>query len=388
MMNARYHYRLLALIALGLLAAYALNRTLGINRCKKWIFDAGESVDCASRLCNDGTLVTGNYHRVLALDGKSGRKKWNFTAPDGSENLATAPVIGPDDTIYVPTQREGKPYRVFVLDEMTGELKRVIAQQAVVLAPGERHTLYCGYKQVTTWGEATGKPLWTFKPPPRADIDPSLRSDDGRVEAIAYLRRIVYAVFGCPYNTLYALDAVTGQKKWVASFDRSGEFSCSVPASLVITEDGTPIVSVSGATLFAYDARTGHPLWQVDHLGGLRSAQLQSGPGGLLCVASDQGTIWALDAQTGARKWERELGAKISHPPVVSPHGVLYVGTNANKVYALHARTGRIHWSVSFGWLSRDVIPGYGEDISLTLSHNGTVYAASSDGRVYALHPP
>jgi outer membrane protein assembly factor BamB len=58
------------------------------------------------------------------------------------------------------------------------------------------------------------------------------------------------------------------------------------------------------------------------------------------------------------------------------------------KVYALNARTGQIQWSLSCGWLTRDFIPGYGEDISLTIGPNGTVYAASSNGTIYALHSP
>jgi outer membrane protein assembly factor BamB len=388
MMKTKNLRRLLGLITVGLLAAYGVDQLLDAGRYKRWMFDAGESVDCASRLCNDGTLITGNYHRILALHGTTGTKKWSFTGPDGSENLASAPVVGPDDTVYVPTQKSGKPYRVFALDGATGRLKWVIEQQAVVLAPGEHRTLFLGYKQLTAVDGATGKPLWTFKPPLRPDVDSDLRSYDGRVEAMASARRTVYAVYGCPYNTLVALDADTGQRKWGAPFNRSGQFSCSVPASLVVTEDGIPIVSVSGASLFAYEAQTGHALWRVDHLGGLWSAQLQNGPGHRLYAGSDQGTVWALDARTGARLWERELGAKISHPPVVAPDGVLYVGTNANKVYALNARTGQIQWSVSFGWLTRNFIPGYGEDISLTVSPNGTVYAASSDGRIYALHSP
>ncbi len=385
-MRAQKLCRLLVLTSIGLLAAYGVNHFLGASRYKKWRFDAGESVDCASRLCKDGTLVMGNYHRVLALRGSSGMKKWSFTSPDGGENLASAPVVGPDDTVYVPTQRSGKPYRVFALDGMTGRLKRVIAEQATLLSLGEPGALFLGYKQVIAVDGATGKPLWTFKPPARTGTDPDLRSYDGRVEAVASAGDTIYAVFGCPYSMLYALDAGTGLQKWVASFDRSGEFSCSVPASLVVTGDGTPIVSVSGASLFAFEAHTGHALWRVDPLGGLGSAQLQNGPGHRLYAASDQGTVWALDARTGVRKWERHLDAKISHPPVVSPDGELYVGTNANKVYALNARTGQIQWSVSLGWLTRDSIPGYGEDISLAIGPNGMAYTASSDGRIYALH--
>jgi outer membrane protein assembly factor BamB len=379
---------LICLVALGFLTAYGVSRTLGISRFKKWVFDAGESVDCASHLRRDGTLVTGNYHLVLALNGRTGRKNWSFTCPDPSEYLASAPAVGPGGLVYAATRVGRNPYRVYVLDGATGRPERVIDKPAAALVPGEQHFLFLGYKQVIAANGATGAPLWTFKPPPKADVDPNLWNYDGHIEALGYARRTVYAVFGCPYNTLFALDASTGRRKWGASFERSEQFSCSVPASLLVTNDGTPIVSVSGASLFAYEPHTGHALWRLDHLGGLWSAQLQHGPDHRLYAGSDQGTLWALDARTGARLWERDLGAKISHPPVVSPDGVLYVGTNANKVYALNARTGRIQWSVSFGWLSRDVIPGYGEDISLTTGPDGVVYAASSDGRIFALHSP
>jgi outer membrane protein assembly factor BamB len=382
-MRGTHRRLLIGLSSLALVATYVAHSTLEAHRYIKWTFDVGGPVSYTPILCADGTVITGSYDPLLALDGETGKKKWTYNFPTANECQLSEPVVGSDGTVYVASQRGGRPYRLHALDSTTGKLQWMAGSPASRLALGDDHVLFLSWKHTIALEGTMGKLLWTFDPTPRADVDPETWNHDGHAEAIAYGNRTVYVILGCPYSRLYALAASTGKPKWSVSFERSEQFACSVPASIVVTEDGAPVVSQMGASLCAYDARSGRVLWRFYGGGRFSSAQLRVGPGNLLYVGNDKGTVYALDARTGTVKWKQCLREEICRPPVISRDGELYVGTDINKIYALNAATGQIQWSLSFDWLSR-FIP-YGNFLSLTVSPSGMVYAASTNGKLYAL---
>ncbi|MBV0912885.1 PQQ-binding-like beta-propeller repeat protein [Rhodobacteraceae bacterium ASV31] len=67
--------------------------------------------------------------------------------------------------------------------------------------------------------------------------------------------------------------------------------------------------------------------------------------GSTLYVTSGFGTLTALDARSGAEKWQQDLGAPATSAPTVFD-GLVYTVSRDNKAWALDAQNGRIRWTL------------------------------------------
>jgi eukaryotic-like serine/threonine-protein kinase len=110
-----------------------------------------------------------------------------------------------------------------------------------------------------------------------------------------------------------------------------------------------------------------------------------SGPGiyssaavvdGVVYIGSDDDSIYALKAETGAELWSYQTGGFVNYSSPAIADGVVYVGSWDDNVYALSARTGAKLWSFTTG----NYI-----DSSPAVA-NGVVYIGSADGYLYALN--
>ena len=95
-------------------------------------------------------------------------------------------------------------------------------------------------------------------------------------------------------------------------------------------------------------------------------------------VGSHDKKVYALDAVTGAKKWEFATGRYVQSSPAVSHDGTtIFVGSTDSKVYALDAVTGAKKWEFS---------TGFGVYASPAVSKDGTtIFVGSDDNKVYAL---
>ena len=94
--------------------------------------------------------------------------------------------------------------------------------------------------------------------------------------------------------------------------------------------------------------------------------------GSTLYVGTSAGTVYALDAATGAVQWTASVGAEVSASPALAD-GVLYVPTADGRLVALGA-TGATLWSASTG-ARLGVQPAVA---------GGVVYTGANDGSVDA----
>jgi len=85
------------------------------------------------------------------------------------------------------------------------------------------------------------------------------------------------------------------------------------------------------------------------------------------CRCGNGNRLWAINATTGAEKWQFQAPDKIWTAPVVN-NGSVYVGTNENKFYSVDTSDGSLQWAAEvFGHPSN---PAFSE---------GTVYVTAND---------
>jgi quinohemoprotein ethanol dehydrogenase len=75
-------------------------------------------------------------------------------------------------------------------------------------------------------------------------------------------------VFSGPWGEVYAVDARTGEQRWVTDTEAEGQYArnacCGVVNRGVAVADGKVFVGALDGHLFALDLKTGKPVWKVD----------------------------------------------------------------------------------------------------------------------------
>ena len=90
---------------------------------------------------------------------------------------------------------------------------------------------------------------------------------------------------------------------------------------------------------------------------------------------SEDGTVFALNAGTGAFKWKAYVGPVINSNPVVK-NGILYIGSDDFNMYALDAANGNLLWKFQTDFKVESTV----------FVDNGSVYFGSEDQKVYSLN--
>ena len=157
--------------------------------------------------------------------------------------------------------------------------------------------------------------------------------------------------------------------------------------------DGTVDFGSDDGNLYAVEAQTGSLTWKFTTQGIVRSQPAIAG--GLVYFASDDGYLYAIEAQSGTQAWRTDIGNilprevreklgtdankpagwdyKQSSPIVVD--GRIYVGSLDGNVYALAADTGHVSWTYTTGSKVR----------ATPTVDNGALYVGSWDESFYAL---
>ena len=126
-------------------------------------------------------------------------------------------------------------------------------------------------------------------------------------------------------------------------------------------------------------------VWSAQIAGGSPRAKLAAAPiiaGGKLYAIDSQAVVWAFDAKTGKRLWQKSVRAADDNGHIQFGGGVsaegdrLYASTGVGDVVALNAADGATVWSVRPGGPLRG---------SPTVSA-GNVYVMSQDNQLYALN--
>ena len=112
----------------------------------------------------------------------------------------------------------------------------------------------------------------------------------------------------------------------------------AISNSPAVGDDGTVYASAADGTVYAVNGDTGTERWRFA-AGGVLSTPV-IGPGGAVYVLADGTRLYALNALTGARTWESALQPGADGPPLVGADGRLYVGQVTN-IAAIDPTTGQ-----------------------------------------------
>jgi outer membrane protein assembly factor BamB len=173
-----------------------------------------------------------------------------------------------------------------------------------------------------------------------------------------------------PYETVLGVGTVESlQLEWKnpVGLYKSGSLSASAVVNGVVyfgSDDGS---------VYALNANTGATLWSYATAG-----QVDSSPAvvnGVVYIGSNDHNIYALNASTGVKQWSFAAGNVVISSPAVA-NGVVYIGSDDHNMYALNASTGTKLWSYATG--------SFVESSPAVV--NGVVYFGSHDGNIYALN--
>ena len=162
----------------------------------------------------------------------------------------------------------------------------------------------------------------------------------------------------------------------------------------------TGTYSASTGRLHAFELETGQPLWtwpaagQDPLPGGVASTPALARVEGEMrvffgCMDGKVYAVSAESAETGSLCWEYDTGHRILASPVLSfnaadyPNGILYIGTERNDLLALDADTGALVFRKDLNVHAQDGITGATSPIVVNRGGYDYVIIASDDGYVY-----
>ncbi|HEV3455804.1 MAG TPA: PQQ-binding-like beta-propeller repeat protein [Thermoanaerobaculia bacterium] len=346
-----------------------------------WTFDAAAPV-WADLAFADGVLyAAADDGHLYALGARTGKPLWTFLAGGA---VRARPAIA-DGDVFVQAD-DGFLYR---LSATSGKERwRVRLQPAVERLPsskdGSRYdfrasaaTLADGRLYVGTddghllaLNPADGSRIWTF--PANGSVVSTPVVASGRV------------YFGSFDGHVYALDAASGALLW------NHDTGAPVTSTPALHEDRV-IIGSRSYDLQALDRESGKPFWTRYFWFSWVESSAAIFDGVAYIGSSDAAKLFAFDARSGRRLWELDAGGCPWGEPAVTNSRV-FIGTVGTQNYliahratilAVDRKTGLAAWRYPIAAPASPEVSEYGVAASPVLG-DGLVYFAGLDGRVLA----
>jgi outer membrane protein assembly factor BamB len=349
---------------------------------RPWSFTTGAGLFITPVVGGNGVVYFGSAdHNFYAL-APTGKLCWKLTAGniidaaaalDGSQRTVT--IGSADDYLYHlstdPTARRRVVWRYHAtLPPVPGQL---VDWWEDDVAYGPDGNIYTGN---------TGGVVYSFTPQGR--LRWTFRGASNSVWTMPAFGPGGSTYWGSVDRSVFALSA-GGRQRW--NLPTLG-FVISSPA---VGSDGTLYIGSFDSKLYALNPALGLPKWTFgtnDHI--YSSPALGHDARGRtdeIYFASTDGSVYALST-AGKLLWSYDTGEPIRSSPVLGPappgenRQILYVGSSDGSLYALDADTGRRRWS--FNTVSNDPILRDRHELnsSPALGRTG-VYIGSEDGHLW-----
>jgi outer membrane protein assembly factor BamB len=323
-------------------------------------------------VANDGTIVAVGPHEVFGFDGD-----------DGSEIFSAERDLGPSVQPAIGEGPDG-PVAVFV-EGFGGRGPATTSTPTGSPAPTGEEPADDFDSHMRALDLRTGEPVWT-SPVQLDDVVRTPVASDGTSAYVGDVSGIVTAVdlasgearwtteLETPIagavaidgerafvstvgeqqtpGVVVALDTSTGEEVW-----RTGEAAgLGNVVSGPVVADGR-IFALEPGNVVALDIRDGHLLWRTEIVNPQTTPFSPQGIASLAPVAADgqvfvvdvTGRVYALDARTGAERWDHALNDPSQlTPPILTADHVL-VPTNSGTLSAVDRRTGHLAFELDSG---------------------------------------
>lgn len=319
----------------------------------------------------DEDAAAGNS--VLAVDLATGQERWRTST---NAQVQASPAVA-DGLVYTGSIR-GTLYAldaatgavVWELDVRSGPLGLAWMYQSPTVADGVVYQAYSSQAEGTplvALDATSGNELWrtgslggSFLPHSFAAV-----GDD-------------HVYVGAGGGTISAVDPDDGQVVWQAS--PAGGWMRSTP----MYAHGKVLMNYQGDQLVALDADTGAVAWRYRSPGdsflfGNGTASVPAVADGTAYVGFADGSVSAIDLESGSLQWTQRTGDGVISSPAVSG-GYLYVGSNDGHLYGLDRATGQPLWDHEIGtWVASS--PAVTGNTVVAGAWDGNLYAFTADGR-------
>ena len=346
-------------------------------RSVKWSYATQGQLSSSPAVIDEHVYLTTGDGRTVALNQETGGLIWEYSNESPSNST---PAIAGGLVIYA--LRRG---RVIALDRETGDLRwETDLKSAVLVSPVVADgTVYIGAadNKVHAIDAATGKARWDFA------------TDTWIIASVAYGDGVV--LLTSQDHILHVLDAETGRRRLVYDAGKRRRIGggAAVQGNMAYfgTRDGTAWgIDWRGVTR---PFERGLLYWKTSlHLWGFLSdpprqkgSVWSTGLGGefaqtpavdrdTVYITNREGTVFALEAATGGRRWVTDLEVGITAAPVAAGDTVL-IGTEDGTVSGLDTSSGDVTWEFNTG----------GQIIGSPIVAGTTMYVVSGDGTLYAV---
>jgi len=300
-----------------------------------WTYQTQASVDASPVISRDGTIYIASTDSNLYALTSSSQLKWKFAA---QESIFSTPTLAPDGSIlfadlagrYYAVKPDGSLKWSYALSG-GGPERRVIASPAVAAN---------GQSFIGAWNDqfysfdSGGNLLWQIP-----------IGGDGQITASPALD---------PAGNVYVAAHDSSDKNRIAGFKFEPGSSLAWKFTDDLGVDRNRIISSP-----AIDTSSG-----LLYIGASRS---------------EDGCLYALSLADGKQVFKAILPKGIVSSPAIAADGTVYVGCLDGSLYALDGNTGRLRWAFSSG--------AYFVLGSPSIDRFGRIFFGDSDGVIHALTP-
>ena len=310
---------------------------------ERWRYDTGWTIASSPAVWNDSAIVGDASGRVYCLSLASGQPRWQFKT--GSAVYSTPDTAG-DTVVFASTDGN-----VYALKAATGkEVWLFKTARPIVASPRIADgVVYLGASDghFRALDLASGKLRWDFD----------------RLGGFVETKPLVYngkVIFGVWDQHLYALDAKTGKLAWKWQGDKRGTMY-SPAACWPVGANGKVFVVAPDRRLTALDVNTGDAIWRTGSYTVRESIGL-SQDRSRIYVRAMQDFFYAFStaANHPEKIWELNaaFGYDINSAMLSEKDGVVFYGTKNGLLFAIDAGTGAIKWQHKTGvGLLNTVVP-------------------------------